>query len=124
MREFQDKRRWRWLIYSWPVRLGLVLMIMALASSVFRLYEKERRVGRERARLLEEVERLQSRQRELAAEVEKLATERGIEEGIREKFNVVKPGEKVISLVDDETPTSSPPVSSSRWWQKIIDLFK
>lgn len=120
MREFQDKRRQRRMVYSLPVRLGLTLVIIALAGSIFRLYEKERQVGLERVTLFEEVERLRVRQRELAAEVEKLATERGLEEEIREKFNVVKPGEKVISLVANETPTSSPPLPPTPWWQKVL----
>ncbi|MBI2097643.1 MAG: septum formation initiator family protein [Candidatus Vogelbacteria bacterium] len=124
MKEFQDKRRWRQVVYSWPVRLGLTLVIIALAGSVFRLYEKERQVARERAILLEEVERLRVRQRKLAAEVEKLATERGVEAEIREKFNVIRPGEKVISLVAGTAPTSSPSAPPPPWWQKIVDLFR
>ncbi|MBI4136309.1 MAG: septum formation initiator family protein [Candidatus Vogelbacteria bacterium] len=125
MREFQDKRRRRRMIYSLPVRLGLTLIIIALAGSIFRLYKKERQVGLERAILLEEVERLRARQRELAAEVEKLTTARGVEEEIREKFNVVKPGEKVISLVTSQTaPTSSSFLPPTSWWQKVMNWFR
>jgi len=124
MREFQDKRRWRRAVYSLPVRLGLTLIIIALAGSIFRLYKKERQVGSERAILLEEVERLRARQEELLAEVEKLTTERGVEEELREKFNVVKPGEKVISLVANETPTSSPSLPPTSWWQRVAEWLK
>ncbi len=124
MREFQDKRRRRRVIYSLPVRLGLTLIIIALAGSVFRLYQKERPVRLERAILLKEVERLRARQQELAAEVEKLTTERGVEEEIREKFNVVKPGERVISLVVNETSTSSPSLPPPSWWQKVMNWFR
>lgn len=124
MREFQGQRRRRQIMYSLPVRVLLALLIILLSGSIYRLYEKQRLVSAERRSFLKEVERLRARQTELAQEVAKLGTERGVEEEIRENFNVVKPGEKVITFVIDEAATSTLPVTPSPWWQKIIEWFK
>ena len=126
MKEFQGKRRFRRLIYSWPLRLLLVLLIILLASSVYRLYQKQQLVLAERQVVLDEVARLTARQKELAAEVARLETDRGVEELIRKNFNVVKTGEKVITLVTTPITTTLPPLPPLPlpWWRIIIGWLK
>lgn len=126
MKEFQGKRRFRRLIYSWPLRLLLVLLIILLASSVYRLYQKQQLVLAERQVVLDEVARLTARQKELAAEVARLETDRGVEELIRKNFNVVKTGEKVITLVTTPITTTLPPLPPPPlpWWRIIIGWLK
>ena len=127
MKEFQGKRRWRRLVYSLPVCLLLALLIVLSAKSTYQLYEKRRLADHEQQLALEEVARLRARQAQLAEEVAKLSTARGVEAAIRENFNVVKPGEKVITLVKNESTaaTDSPLLLPSRsWWRVIIEWFK
>lgn len=50
-----------------------------------------------------------------------LATPEGAEYALRDKYNVVKPGEGVIMVV--ESPTQAPEVKRSavsRWWHAIV----
>ena len=131
MKEFQGKRRWRRQVYSWPVRVLLILLIILLANSVYRLYEKQRLVVKERQTVLMEVARLSARQAELAEEVARLQTDRGAEDLIRKNFNVVKAGERVVTLVVNE-PTTTPltvphdtatPPPLLPWWRVIIGWF-
>src|SRR3989344_2150235 len=125
MREFQGKRRWRRLVYSLPVLVLLVLLIILLTNSAYRLYDKRQLANRERQVALAEVVQLRARQAELTETVAKLNTARGVEAAIRENFNVVKPGEKVITLVAGATTTVSGNVEPAPipWWQPIINWF-
>ena len=125
MREFQGKRRWRRLVYSLPVLVLLVLLIILLTNSAYRLYDKRQLANRERQVALAEVVQLRARQAELTETVAKLNTARGVEAAIRENFNVVKPGEKVITLVAGATTTVSSNVEPAPipWWQPIINWF-
>jgi len=125
MREFQGKRRWRRLVYSLPVLVLLVLLIILLTNSAYRLYDKRQLANRERQVALAEVVQLRARQAELTETVAKLNTARGLEAAIRENFNVVKPGEKVITLVAGATTTVSGNVEPAPipWWQPIINWF-
>ena len=124
MREFQDKRQRRLIIYSWPVSVGLTILLIMLSGSVYRLYEKQRFISVERQSLFEEVSRLRARQSELEQEILDLATDRGLEEVIRQNFNVVKPGEKVITFVFDRIATNTAQTSPQSWWQKFVHWFQ
>lgn len=74
-------------------------------------------------RMQEEKRELSIRQRQLMNTTANLSTERGIEEEIREKFSVTKPGERVIVLVDDpETNTAAEP-EKRPWWREFIDFL-
>ena len=119
MKEFQNKRVWRRIGYPPLTIVGLAVLIGLLTGTVWRLYQKNRLIADDRRSLLEEVERLKNRQAKLSNEVGKLATERGVEEAIRENFNVVKPGEMVIHLLPPAT-TAPPLAPPPAWWQKFI----
>ena len=60
----------------------------------------------------------------MKTEIERLSTERGVDEEIRTKFRVVKEGEGMIVLVDspDVSSTSSQNNAKS-FWSKILDWF-
>ena len=123
MKEFQGRRRR--FNYFWLVSILLAILIILLVKPVYQLSQKNRLVSAERQSLLEEVAELKVRQAKLAVEVDRLVTDRGVEEEIREKFNVVKTGEKVISLVVPPASTSlATPIISKPWWQIFLDWFK
>ena len=120
MREFQNKRTWRRVGSSPIVLIGLAILVGFSFPAVWRLYQKKQIVSTERQLLLEEVERLKERQSKLAVEVQKLSTSRGVEETIRENFNVVRPGENVIYLLP---PTTTAPIAVERsrsWWLELM----
>lgn len=75
-----------------------------LSWSVWGVYRQERQTGENTERRLAQLEELLERERALDTEIERLSTDRGIEEEIRRKFEVAKAGEEVIVIVD--TPAS------------------
>lgn len=108
------------MLYSWPVLIILFLVIVSLSRSVWEVYQSER-VAREK-KLEAEVERDKalSRKNELTAEVNRLMTDRGLEEEIRKKFSVAKPDEHVIVVVDPPKATTT---ASTTWWNSVRKRF-
>ena len=124
MREFQVKHRRRpSLLGSRPVQILLVLILALMAPRVIRFYQQERAVAKEEAALRQELAVLLTRRDGFLTDIARLETNRGVEEAIRERFGVVKPGEKVINLVGAPATTTAA-TTSSPWWQGIIDWFK
>ncbi len=72
-----------------------------------------------------EVEDLKNRKSELEATVKRLQTEAGIEEEIRSKFPVQKPGENAVMIVEGEAKSENLTANSSLgFFQKIWVFLK
>jgi len=65
------------------------------------LVKKERETTKKRDLMLSNIETLRNREKVLNSEIEKLKTEEGVEEIIRDKYQVVKEGEKMVVIVDE-----------------------
>ncbi len=126
MREFQDKKKRRKMWYSFPVVILLFVVAMLLAKGVVNIYIKYRESLSLKGRALSELALLEVRKDALSKEIEKLSTEVGVESAIRSKFNVAKPGEKVLLLVspEEELVASSTPDFLDRVLEKVESFFK
>jgi cell division protein FtsB len=120
MDDFQAKSRMRRLVYSRPVIVVLVIIIVLLARPVWKIWLKSRAVAREQAQVAAELKELELRRDFLEQEIAALQTPRGIEGEIREKFPVVKEGEKVIIVDGGDESTTTLATSSKSWWGKIF----
>jgi hypothetical protein len=113
VQEFREKKRWRKFLYSnWTV-LGLLVIAVVLAKGTWGIYVKEQEAVRGRTEIENQVASLQARQVFLQAEVKKLGTESGVEREIREKFDVKKPGEDVVVIVNSTTTAAEPAKDAS-----------
>ena len=100
MLDFHEKRKMRNLVYSKVVLFFLLMIIFLLSYSVWGIYQKERETQirkTQRAQVLTEVK---ERERVLEEEIERLSTQRGVEEEIRSKFDVARVGERILVIVD------------------------
>jgi cell division protein FtsB len=102
MFDFHEKRKIRGILYSkWVVSFIFILAVLLLYSAYNRYT-----VARDMKTRLEakktELEELEQRASALQTEVEYLSGERGIEEELRNRFDVVKEGEQVIILLDEK----------------------
>jgi cell division protein FtsB len=100
MREFQEKRKLRGFFYSKKMAVLLVLILIFLSYSTIKLYFKNRNAVLKRNETGNELADLEQRKTELEKDVNRLQSESGLEEEIRNKFNVQKPGEKALVIVD------------------------
>lgn len=100
MREFQEKRKLRKIIFSKKILVLLLFILIFLVYSTAKIYFKSREALSKNEKIENELAQLNQRKSELEKENSRLETESGVEEEIREKFDVLKPGEKVVVIVD------------------------
>ncbi|PIR68569.1 hypothetical protein COU49_00205 [Candidatus Nomurabacteria bacterium CG10_big_fil_rev_8_21_14_0_10_35_16] len=120
MKNFQDKKGLKHLIYSWPILILLGIMLVFFTLGVFRFLIKmiETSKNREIAEL--KVAELQETKKELTHDIENLKTSQGLEENIREKFGLAKEGEGLIIVVDNKENVNLSEETEQNW---LISLF-
>lgn len=109
------------MLYSWPVILILLFIIVSLSRSVWEVYQSERVAREKKIEAVTERDKTLARKNELTALVNGLSSERGMEEEIRKKFSVAKPEERVIVVVDPPKATTT--VATTSWWGRIWQKF-
>ena len=78
----------------------LGIIFLALVFSAVKVYKKSRISVQKFQEIKEERAGLEKRNAELAAEAARLESESGREREIRKRFDVAKPGEKILVIVD------------------------
>jgi len=100
MREFQEKRKFKKIVYSVWLQAILGIIFLALVFSAVKVYKKSRISVQKFQEIKEEMAGLEKRNAELAAKAARLESESGREGEIRKRFDVAKPGEKILVIVD------------------------
>ncbi len=108
MRSFQQKTKWRNFLQSKPVLVFLGLLILFFVYGMLGFIGKMEITKENRDIVKNKVAQLKKEKEKLSSDIEKLKTESGIEESIREKFGLAKEGEGLIVVVDDKNMTESP----------------
>lgn len=102
MFDFHEKRKIRQILYSKAVFALLTILTALLLIAVYNRFT----VAQETKEKLEErradLEALETRAEVLNAKVDHLEEERGIEEELRNRFNVAKEGEQVVVIIDQD----------------------
>ena len=124
MRNFQDKRN-RHFWQSWPVLILLFILLVIFAWNVFDFWQKMQDTSKNRKIAEDKITQLKKQKEELSINIAKLNTDRGVEEVIRDKFGLVKEGEKMIVIVEDKNKeVVEMPSKFSRFISFFKDLFK
>lgn len=102
MKDFQGRKRWRKIYRSDVFSFVLLVVAIVLFNSVWDVYKKNSvaRINSEEA--IKTLEALKKKKEGLEKEISKLSTERGVEEELRRRFQVVRPGEEVIVIVEKQ----------------------
>lgn len=97
----------------------LIVVSVFLLRSVWDVYKKSvvARISMDEAR--SDLEALQLKKTGLEREINSLSTERGIEEELRRRFQVVKPGEQVLVIVDKNDNKKAPLVRNDSWYEVV-----
>lgn len=101
MFDFHEKRKIRSILYSWPIIAVLVFCTGILSISVYHRYTVAHDMSIKLIAREHELEELKQQAKLLETKVEYLQNDRGIEEELRNRFDVVREGEKVIILTGD-----------------------
>ena len=127
MREYQQKHMFRTLVYSRVTLVILFLLIVLLLRSIVELNTKRIDVAKLHDDSTYEREELQKKVTTAQAQTDLINTKRGLEAYIRTTYPVVKKGEGVIVIYDD----NKVPVSTVRkdmtiwehitiWWNNFF----
>ncbi len=123
----KNKNSSKYNFWHSPLALGILFFLIILfAYNMIGLVKKERETNRNKASELNKIEELRKREQSLTTDIDKLNTDQGIEESIRDKFQVVKPGEKMVVIIDEKENTILPSDTTidHSFWGYIKRMFK
>lgn len=102
MKEFQTRRRWRIILFSRPAIITLFLAAAWLFGLTMKEYLAVKTVKKENAALEKELILLEEKNKTTEGYLKNMSSAGGIEKIIRERFNVKKPGENVLVILNEE----------------------
>src|SRR5665811_1950081 len=101
MAEFQKKRNGKSNIWHSPLVLFILLCIVLLFMyNMIGLVEKVRDSTKKREVVQAQINDMNKSKISLESNISKLQNDAGIEQTIRDKYQLVKPGEKMVVIVD------------------------
>ena len=125
MKNYDRNRKMGSIMESKPVLVLLGIVILVFAWSVVRFWNKMAETGRNKEIVENRALALRGQKVTLLTDLEKLGTDRGKEEFVRDNYGLAKEGEEVIVIVEDEAPKAEPPPSAlSGFFSFIVNLFK
>jgi len=120
MFDFHEKRKIRKILYS-KIFIGSIFIVAGfILISAYERFTIEREMALKLNDRTEELEAIEVRANTLGARVEHLKNDRGIEEELRKRFDVVKEGEQVVVIIDPETERVNTSSSSKSVPQKTV----
>ncbi|MDO8594796.1 MAG: septum formation initiator family protein [bacterium] len=124
MRDFQRKRKIRKTLYSKGTLAVVFLLLVLVGKATLGLYTKERDSREHLDRVEGELSSLTSREQSLKGDIARLETPEGIETEIREQFQVAKPGERMVVLVEPQKTKTAETVPTQSLISRFFDIFR
>ena len=123
MSQFKNKPKYSFW-HSPITLLVLFCLVVIFAYNMIGLIEKERDTNKNKISELKKIDELRKRESHLMDDINRLNTDEGIEESVRDKFQVVKPGEKMVVIVDPNEKEALPePEVDHSFWGFIKRIF-
>jgi len=121
--EFKRKNKSKFW-YSPIVLIVIFCFLIVFSYKTISLVKKERETYKNKNIAMNRVDELQSKKDFYKKEITNLDTDKGVEELARSKYQVVKPGEKVVSIVfDDEIVENNEPEKEHSFWSWFRNMF-
>lgn len=122
--DFQRKRQIKNIVYSKLFLIVLLVLIFFLGRSTFDIYQKSKLSYNNYIKVKRDYDSIEARKAMLESEINRLATDSGIEEEIRSKFNVAKPGETVVIIIDKNSTSTDVDNIKKDFWSSLWEIFK
>ncbi|OIO48477.1 MAG: hypothetical protein COT67_02605 [Candidatus Tagabacteria bacterium CG09_land_8_20_14_0_10_41_14] len=124
MRQFEQKRKFKKLFFSRPVFVLFLGLLVLVGFSVFDMYKKSREAVLRNRIIESELEDVKQRRISLEAGIADLETDFGVEETLRSKFQVKKPGESYVVILDSRSSRAeSENKNTGGFFKKLIEFF-
>ncbi|MEI6296042.1 MAG: septum formation initiator family protein [bacterium] len=127
MRDLQGRNSWKRFFYSDIVAIVLLVILFFIARNVFDVYTKDTTAQKKLELAQLNLSALNDKKLALKDNVDKLKTDRGVEEELRRRFQVSKEGEQVLVIVDKnegkkEVEVEVPKTWLQDFWDKFLDI--
>ena len=125
---FHRRKKIRGIMYSTVTVILLGAMFVVVVNATWDVYKKEKLARASKGNASQELFKLEDRKEFLDNKIDRLGTQKGLEEEFRGKFGVVKEGEELVMIVDKSYTGSSTDTSSgddsSGWFDKFLSFLK
>lgn len=120
----KNRNKIRRILYSWPILIFLLLIVLLVGKSVWGVYRSEKISFSNKQFSEKEYEELKQRSDLVSSEIEMLKTDKGIEMEIRDKFRVVKAGEQLAIIINTDDTEEEIKVTKESFWKKIWNFWR
>lgn len=123
---FQERKKLRKILYAKATLGVLFVLSVIVARGAWQVYQKAAIARAERVEAESSLGELVSRTKGLEESIDRLKSERGVEEEIRQKFTVARPGEEVVIVVDETSKKGKNGASDGTIasWMKFLEFWK
>lgn len=115
MHSIRIKKEHKPPLYTLTVFLVLTAGVVLLSRAAIQSYREARESRGRHDIALREAEQARDRLAALRESLGRLETPEGFEEEVRERFNVGRPGEGLVVVLEEEPRTEGIPVERSAW---------
>lgn len=124
MLPFQERKKIRKFLYSKVTLFILFVLVSFLAQKGWVIHKKAEIARAERIEAKKDLEDLQNRIQTLEASLAQLRSDKGIEQELRQKFTVARPGEEVVVVVDaGDKKSKNSEGEKEGFFQGIVSFF-
>ena len=126
MAELQKNRDSKNIWHSPLVLFVLLCIVLVFSYNMIGLIKKAHQTAKEKNVVLQQINDLNQRQTSLQTNINQLQNDAGVEQTIRNKYELVKPGEQMVVIVDPTTSNSSNQSEASKpisFWSWLKSIF-
>jgi cell division protein FtsB len=107
MLEFQKKKKIKNMVYSKLALIFILFILFLFIKATVSFYQKAQESKNRKVRAENEFTELEKRREDLEHKIKRLNSPVGVEEQLRERFDLVKEGEQTILIGENKASTSS-----------------
>lgn len=122
MAEYQKKST-NSLWHSPLMLFVLFCVVLLFMYNMIELIEKVRDTNKKTELVHSQIDELSKREQALNSDISRLKTDQGVEETLRDKYQLVKTGEKMVVIVDEKDAVSSV-VTEEKSGNSFVNFFK
>jgi len=123
MEELRKKQKLKKRLYSIPSLVVLLLITFVFIRGTYIVFQKKAESATYVTSLQAKELSLRTQETELESNIASLKTEDGLEKEVKEKYNVSKPGERVVILVDPKASSTAEAADSRAWYRRVWDAI-
>ena len=120
MIQFQGKTKWRRFFYSQAFAIVLAGVLILSSGSVYDVYKKNESAKAKEQTSAENLAELKAKKAGLEYEIDRLKSARGKEEELRKKFQVSRPGEEVLVIIDKDADKATEIEQKDVPWYSLL----